>query len=51
MAQDPKHQNTCDVCRRSFSSGQELETHNNADHGLNSFNESERQSNYDIERD
>ena len=49
MDQNPKDQNTCDVCEQPFGSEQELQAHKNNVHGQS--NSGDRQSNYDIERD
>jgi hypothetical protein len=49
MSQNPKSQQTCEVCQQSFDSEQELQTHQNHAHGQNESGE--RQSNYDIETD
>ncbi len=48
MSEDPKDQNTCDVCQQSFTTEQELQNHQNVAHGDDNRG---RQSNYDIERD
>jgi hypothetical protein len=49
MGQNPKDQNTCEVCQRSFDSKQDLQTHRNDAHGQN--NPADRRSNYDIQQD
>jgi hypothetical protein len=49
MNQNPRGQNTCDVCQQPFNSEQELQTHQNIVHGQSKSDG--RQSNYDIERD
>ena len=49
MNQNPRNQNTCEVCQQPFNSEQELQTHQNTAHGQNKSGE--RQSNYDIETD
>jgi hypothetical protein len=49
MDQNPKDQNTCDVCEQPFSSEQELQDHKDNAHGRS--NSADKQSNYDIERD
>ncbi|HEY3617222.1 MAG TPA: hypothetical protein VGK96_10445 [Candidatus Sulfotelmatobacter sp.] len=49
MDQNPKDQNTCDVCEQPFSSEQELKDHKDNAHGRS--NSADKQSNYDIERD
>jgi hypothetical protein len=49
MSQNPRDQKTCELCRQSFNSEQELHTHQNNAHGQN--NPGDRQSNYDIEQD
>ena len=49
MDQNPKDQNTCDICEQPFSSERELQAHKNDVHGQSSSED--RQSNYDIERD
>ena len=49
MTQNPRNQNTCEVCQQSFNSEQELQTHQNTAHGQNKSGE--RQSNFDIETD
>ena len=49
MNQNPRDQNTCDVCQQSFNSEQELQTHQDSAHGQSK--PGERQSNYDIEQD
>jgi hypothetical protein len=49
MNQNPNGQQTCEVCRQSFDSEQELQTHQNNAYGQNESGK--RQSNYDIETD
>jgi hypothetical protein len=49
MDQNSKSQNACEVCHQSFNSAQELQTHRQTAHGENK--PSDRQGNYDIERD
>lgn len=49
MDQNPRGQNTCEVCQQAFDSEQELQTHQNSAHGQNNL--ADRRSNYDIERD
>ena len=48
MSQDPQNQSTCDVCRQSFSTEQELQNHRNVAHG---DDDRGTQSNYDVERE
>jgi hypothetical protein len=49
MSQNPKSQQTCEVCQQSFDSEQEFQTHQNNAHGQNESGT--RQSSYDIETD
>jgi Zinc-finger of C2H2 type len=49
MSEDPKNQQTCEVCQQSFNSEQELQSHEDNTHG--SSEAGDRQSNYDIETD
>jgi hypothetical protein len=49
MNQNPRDQNTCEVCHKSFNSEQELQTHQDNAHGQSKSGG--RQSNYDIETD
>ena len=49
MNQNPRDQNTCEVCHKSFNSEQELQTHQDNAHGQGKSGG--KQSNYDIETD
>jgi hypothetical protein len=49
MNQNPKGQNTCDVCQQAFDSELYLENHRDTAHGQDETGQ--RQSSYDIEQD
>lgn len=49
MSDDPKSQQTCELCQQSFDSEHELQSHQENDHGQD--DSGNRQSNYDIETD
>jgi len=49
MSDDPKSQQTCELCQQSFDSEHELQSHQENAHGQD--DSGDRQSNYDIETD
>ncbi len=49
MNQNPKRQNTCEVCQQSFNSEAELQAHQRGAHAQNTSGK--KQENYDVERE
>jgi len=49
MSENPRNQNTCEVCQESFGSREELQTHRDSAHGENT--PGDRRSSFDIETD
>lgn len=49
MSQNPRNENTCEVCHQSFDSQDELQNHRDGAHGENT--PGDRRSSYDIETD
>lgn len=49
MSENPRNQNTCEVCQESFGSQEELQTHQDSAHGENT--PGDRRSNFDVETD